>query len=144
MGEATIEKRRYIRHPSDIPIEIGLENVGPLEERSLKNVSFGGICFHSTVAFEPGNIIHIKIPFMRPVFDAKGRVAWCRAVDGNYDVGIEFIAIGDAFRARMVEQICHIEQYRREVREKEGRVLDGRAAALEWIEKYAGSFGGRE
>jgi hypothetical protein len=53
---------------------------------------------------------------------------------------VEFIESKDAFRIRMVEQICHIEHYKNEIREKEGRLLNGREAALEWINKYAGSF----
>jgi hypothetical protein len=40
----------------------------------------------------------------------------------------------------MVEQICHIEAYRRNILQTEGRVLDGRSAALEWIDKYAADF----
>ena len=40
----------------------------------------------------------------------------------------------------MVEQICHIEQYKQDVFEKDGRRLSGEQAALEWIEKYATDF----
>jgi len=40
----------------------------------------------------------------------------------------------------MVEQLCYIERYRREVREKEGRELDSSSAAAEWIAKYAANF----
>ena len=40
----------------------------------------------------------------------------------------------------MVEQICHIEQYRREVLKKEGRRLSSEEAASEWIVKYASDF----
>jgi hypothetical protein len=37
----------------------------------------------------------------------------------------------------MVEQICHIEHYRRAVHESQGRTLSSREAAIEWIEGYA-------
>jgi hypothetical protein len=40
----------------------------------------------------------------------------------------------------MVEQLCHIEHYRKEVRDTEGRILDGEAAAREWISKFAAKF----
>jgi hypothetical protein len=40
----------------------------------------------------------------------------------------------------MAEQICRIEEYKKEIREKEGRLLDGTDAALEWIRKYAKDF----
>ena len=56
------------------------------------------------------------------------------------DLGVEFLDRRDAFRARMVEQVCHIENYRKTVYHTEGRVLAGKEAALEWIGKYAAHF----
>jgi len=40
----------------------------------------------------------------------------------------------------MIEQICHIRQYRAEVLATEGRQLDGDQAAREWIQKFADDF----
>jgi hypothetical protein len=40
----------------------------------------------------------------------------------------------------MVEQICYIEHYRKEVRATQGRVLTAEEAAREWIERNAGRF----
>jgi hypothetical protein len=40
----------------------------------------------------------------------------------------------------MVEQLCLIENYRREVKLNEGRELDPERAAAEWIEAYAADF----
>jgi hypothetical protein len=140
MKEPHAEKRRYIRHPSNIPIEVNPDHDRGRVPKALRNVSFGGICFHSAVPFESGEIITIRIALIRPVFTAKGRVVWCRPVGDAFDVGIEFVDTEDAFRARMVEQVCHIEQYRKEIRERDGRELDGRAAALEWITKFARDF----
>ncbi|MBL8423886.1 MAG: hypothetical protein JNK06_10380 [Candidatus Accumulibacter phosphatis] len=40
----------------------------------------------------------------------------------------------------MVEQVCQIEHYRREVRRRERRELDAEAAAQEWIARYADQF----
>jgi len=48
---------------------------------------------------------------------------------------MQFVAPKDACAARMVEQICHIEDYRNRVREIEGRTLDGEQVALQWISK---------
>ena len=43
---------------------------------------------------------------------------------------------------RMVEQICHIEHYRNELLQTEGREISSEVAAKEWIEKYAHTFPG--
>jgi hypothetical protein len=79
-----------------------------------------------------------------PTFEILGRVVWCKEGSGLFDVGVEFLEPEGAFQARMVEQICHIEQYKKDVLEKEGRQLTGEQAALEWIGKYAADFPGVE
>ena len=84
--------------------------------------------------------MRVKIPFVRPPFETEGRVVWCRRSSSDYEVGIQFIEVQAAFKARMVEQICHIEHYKNEVREREGRELSGHQAAMEWISKYASQF----
>ena len=56
------------------------------------------------------------------------------------DVRLEFISKDTLFVARMVEQVCHIEQYKQDIAAKEGRILSGEEAAREWIERYAASF----
>jgi hypothetical protein len=40
----------------------------------------------------------------------------------------------------MVEQVCHIEHYKNEVKRREGREISGEQAANEWIAKFAGNF----
>jgi hypothetical protein len=41
---------------------------------------------------------------------------------------------------RMLEQVCHIESYRKQVRVNEGRELNDEEAALEWISRNAAGF----
>jgi hypothetical protein len=143
MNENWVEKRKYIRHPSDIPIEVSSHQALPEEKKILSNISSGGLCFKSDIPFKNGTTVSVKISSLRPVFEAKGRVVWCRQKDeGNFDVGVEFMGEEDAFRARMVEQACRIEQYKKEAFQKEGRELTGSQAAAEWIKKYAKDFSG--
>lgn len=72
-------------------------------------------------------------------FTAEGIVVWCREHEG-YEVGVRFDETTHGFSLRMVEQLCHIKHYQREVRATEGRELSNEEAALEWIEKYARVF----
>ncbi|OGS23558.1 MAG: hypothetical protein A2314_03115 [Elusimicrobia bacterium RIFOXYB2_FULL_50_12] len=132
--------RTFIRHPSDIPIEVQFENAEAEKEKYLKDISTGGLSFKSDIMLDENAIIRVRIPLIKPVFEARARVVWCRPENGYYDTGVEFIETEDVFKIRMVEQICHIEHYKKEVQEKEGRVLSGREAALEWISKYANTF----
>jgi predicted ATPase len=132
--------RTFIRHPSDIPIEIHSEGGAPETERHLNNVSAGGLSFKSAAPLAERSIITVRISIVKPAFEATGRVVWCRQENGIYDIGVEFTETRDVFKARMIEQVCHIEHYKKEIREKEGRELSGREAALEWIDKYAKKF----
>lgn len=132
--------RSFIRHPSNIPIDFQLEELVVEGNEYLKNVSIGGLAFNSRSKLDIGSVIRIKIPLVQPVFQALGRVTWCRPEDGHFEVGIEFLDENDTFRARMVEQICHIEEYKQDVLKKEGRKLSGEEAASEWIQRYAVKF----
>ncbi len=132
--------RKYIRHPSDIPIEFDIEGLAAHDAEYLNDISFGGLSFRAKSRVKPGTVIVIKISFVEPEFEARAQVKWCRKRERHYDVGVSFIDPDDAFRTRMVEQICHIEHYKKEILEKEGRKLTGEDAALEWIRLYAARF----
>ena len=137
-----VDHRRFIRHPSDIPIEFSTADGTPPALGHAHDVSFGGLAFEADHCPEPGTIIDLRIPTVVPPFETRGRVVWCRCLAERYEVGVRFLESSDAFKARMVEQVCHIEQYKRDVLKREGRRLSGAAAAREWIEKYAAKFPG--
>lgn len=132
--------RKFIRHPSDIPIEFSIDELAVNDREYLNDISFGGLSFRSHAPVKTGAVILIKIPFLNPEFQSRAVVKWCRKRGDAYDVGVAFDDQEEAFKTRMVEQICHIEHYKREVYEKEGRVLTGEEAAVEWIRRYAARF----
>jgi len=133
--------RKFIRHPVDIPIQVRIDDrFAHHATRDAYNVSLGGLAFHSEHELEPGIVVEIIIPFVRPVFETRARVVWCLARENGFDLGAQLLDPEDAFRARMVEQVCYIENYKRVVYQTEGRLLTVEAAALEWIGKYASDF----
>jgi hypothetical protein len=132
--------RIFYRHPSEIPIDFHLEQLVDTGTDYLKNVSHGGLAFRSTHVIPTGSLIRVRIPLLKPVFEAVGRVTWCRPCDQSYEVGVEFVEAVDAFRIRMVEQVCQIEHYRQAVMTEQGRKLSSEQAAVEWIAKFAGNF----
>jgi hypothetical protein len=132
--------RHYIRHPSGIPIEYRIDEVASGDREHLRNISHGGLCFLSTVPLSKGASIHISIPIESPAFEAQGVVSWCRTANDCYEIGVKFDESDDEYQLRMVEQVCHIEQYKRDALQREGRALTSEQAALEWIEKNAASF----
>lgn len=132
--------RRFIRHPSNIPIEIESRGNAPANPHLTSNISLGGLAFRSDLKFSPGETVELRIPFVRPPFSATARIIWCRKAGSRYELGAEFLDRNDAFMARMVEQVCQIENYQKEVYRAEGRILTPDEAATEWIGKFAAHF----
>ncbi len=132
--------RAYIRHPADVPIEFSpVLDVQP-EKTVAQDVSMGGLSFCSNKRLTVGSVVKVRIPIVEPPFEAEAKVIWCLSRPDRYEAGIEFTTEQDAFSARMVEQVCHIEHYRMWVQEVEGRDIDCEHAAEEWIGKFAQDF----
>ena len=135
--------RKYIRHPSDVPIKVMLDLVEDADDDSddtLTNVSIGGLSFVSSQAIEAGQKVSVCIPILQQDNYLAGTVVWCEKSKKGYEIGLEFEGKKDVFRLRMIEQICHIEHYRKEIKIVEGRELNSEEAANEWISRYAGDF----
>jgi hypothetical protein len=133
-------RREFIRHTVGVPLEVrAVPGSDPVTLES-SNVSVGGISFVSDVNYEIGSIIEIRIGEVDPPFEAHARVVWTSPEGDRFCIGVSFLDANDAFRARMVAQVCSIERYRREVEAREGRVLTAADAATEWIGRYAGRF----
>jgi hypothetical protein len=69
--------RQFIRHPIDVPVEIGLGESGPPSAYHAHDISLGGLAFRSGCAVKPGQEVDICIGCVQPPFQAHARVAWC-------------------------------------------------------------------
>lgn len=131
-----MDARQFIRHPVSLPIE-----VSQLAAEAFC-LGIGGLAFRYDQFAEPGSFLHLRIPVVTPEFEVDAKVVWCRCAEGDIELGVEFLSADDAFRVRMVEQVCHIENYRQEVRAAQGRELSFEEAAEEWIGKFSARFPG--
>jgi hypothetical protein len=132
------ECRQFIRHPSTIPIQFRLGR--QQYKHQVRDVSHGGLCFSSDHAVETGATILVEIPACEPTFHAEGLVRWCRADGDGFLVGVTFNEASVRFAVRMVEQLCHIEAYRRRLEVETGEKLDSQQAASRWISEFASHF----
>jgi Tfp pilus assembly protein PilZ len=132
--------RHFIRHPSDVPIEYSVVGRPRGGHNRLKNISSGGLCFRTRKRIKPGSDVAVRIPVTKPPFEAKGVVVWCNTLSSGSEVGIQFENGPTTFVLRMVEQVCHIEHYRNEILQREGRRLSSEEAAREWIARHAETF----
>jgi hypothetical protein len=134
--------REFLRHTAQVPLEVERAGEQWLALEEGVNVSRGGLAFLSSACPALGDLLDLRIPTVEPAFEARARVVWCRPEEGKYLVGVEFLEAAVEFRSRMVQQVCSIEKYRRDVRAEEGRELSAEEAATEWISRYARRFPG--
>jgi len=137
-------RRHYIRHPSSLPIACRPVGVSPESASTgLCNVSVGGLSFLSDRRYGKGEELELTFPSLRHTEPLRGIVVWMQDVgvrdSGRYAYGVQFSNPDMHFRARLVEQLCHIETYRLTLM-KQGRVLTPHEAAAEWVSKYASRF----
>lgn len=131
--------RQFIRHPTSIPLEFSVDDYQE-DMRNMYNISEGGVSFVCKNKIEVGAIIRIAIRTLKPDIELVGRVVWNNLLDtGEYLVGVKFTE-SEHYRARMVEQVCYIEEYKKKVFQEEGRELSSEEAANEWISRYASRF----
>ncbi len=132
--------RRHLRHPTQIPLELRVARAPEPGAARLADLSLGGLCFRAQAPVPVGAELALRVPLVAPELELRARVVWCRRRGPAWEVGVAFADEAEAHRARMVEQICHIERYREEVRRREGRDLSSEEAAREWIARHAARF----
>jgi hypothetical protein len=130
--------RKFVRHPSSIPIELAVAQTPRCRALELRNISNGGFACVIDEPIAIGAAVQLRIPVIWPDYRGCGVVVWCRSLSKRYEIGIQFDA-QDFFKAKMVEQLCQIEQYRQQVL-RDGRELGSEQAAQEWIALYAKEF----
>jgi hypothetical protein len=133
--------RKYVRHPSSIPIELAVARTASqaASASELRNISRGGFACAVDEPIAVGSAVQLRIPMIWPEYRGCGVVVWCQSAPPHYEIGIEFGA-QDLFKTKMVEQLCQIEQYRQQILSDEGRELGSEEAAQEWISLYAQEF----
>jgi hypothetical protein len=100
------EKRKYLRHPAEVPIEYKASGQSEGNEDQIKDISFGGLCFRTRHYIEPGTLLTLRFPTINSDIELRGRVVWCRQEKYWEEVGVEFLDENEAYRARTVEEIC--------------------------------------
>jgi hypothetical protein len=104
-------QRKYIRHPTEIPIKYKLAGERKHRKDIAKNISVGGLCFQASSFIEPGTKIILKFPDVSPEVELTGTVVWCLEKKDQVDVGVEFEDEDIATRARIIEEICYSKKY---------------------------------
>ena len=136
--------RKHIRHITGVPIEVSLEyapvNLIDSEDDTITNVSLGGLSFIATDRLDISEQIKVRFPAGKENTVLDGKIVWCEKTHRGYEVGLEFDDPEEIDRLKVIEHICHIENYRKEIETREGRKISSEQAAREWVSRFAGNF----
>ena len=106
----------------------------------IRDISLGGLAFAYHWRLAVGVRIEMRFPGLDEHVLLTGRVVRCRREPPQWMIGVAFEKEREVFRMRMVEQICHVEDYRQRMHREEGRTLSSEEAAAEWVERHAAHF----
>jgi len=129
----------FIRHPAGMPIRCRRQGPGP---SATENGSppRAGIFIESDEWIVPGTLLEVEVPSLWCCWKYRAQVLAAESCYGHCELLLGFLDEREAFHARMVEQLCHIEAYRLEVARSDHRTLDLDQAAREWIAIHADAF----
>jgi hypothetical protein len=139
-NQATPRNLKFIRHPTELPLSYHRAKCTPIENISCFENNLVGLSFESNEPVEPGAILDVTVTVYNEDHTFQGQVIRLLNLGNRYEIGLCFSSESSAFRVRMIEQICHIETYRRRLCEIEGCSIDFERAAKEWIEMYSAQF----
>jgi hypothetical protein len=113
-----LEKRKYIRYPAEVSIEYKISGENIERNDYTKNISFGGLCFQAQSYIEPGTVIILKFPTINLHSEVVGEIVWCSEKKETTEIGVKFRNENDAYRARIIEEICYLKNYQKQIFEK--------------------------
>jgi hypothetical protein len=100
----------FIRHPQQFPLEFRRTRVWGWSTREKQAPSGDlGLSFVSQKYIPTGTTMELSIPLRGDVQKFQGTVVMVREIPEGYDIGLWLASADDASRARLVEEICHLE-----------------------------------
>ena len=145
-GPQVVEYRRFIRHPLCLPlafkvIKTATKNNEAQQSQTI-NISLGGLLFPSKHSVEVGAKILIQMPFENKVFHIKAKVVRCIKTSQKklYDIAVTFWRPQEAFKAKMIEQIYLIAEYRDLLSLQLGKEVSLEEASRKWIKRFSARF----
>jgi c-di-GMP-binding flagellar brake protein YcgR len=138
------EKRKYFRHPIQVPIklrELAEQELPPSKFQS-EDLNDHGLCFYSGQGLASGTALRLAIPVEEHIFEVSARVAYSRkdSKTGTFRTGVYFEDMDSAFRAKIAEEILKIQEYRKKLSRTLGYEVSEADAARKWIEQFAKHF----
>ena len=130
----------FIEHPASIPVDISLAPPPINQPLSKLEKPRTGITVPSDEYYTLGSFVKICVAAGDEIHFFVGEVAWIDQDQRGQRLGLVFHSRQEAYRARMIEQLCHIYAYRLQMSQAVGNQVAIEEAARHWIAKYSDSF----
>lgn len=137
MELAKQEKRRFYRHPLEVPIEVQTpKEKAPTASQSV-DVSKAGMRFLWNWKLPKGNVVNIVVPVKKKRFKLKAEVAYSEedTKTWRFLTGVSFLSFPDDFKAALSEQLLEILEHREKLSNELGYQVNARQAASEWLKR---------
>lgn len=136
------ERRKYFRHPIQVPIRLRPAQGGSPVLAESCDVSLGGLNFVWPRKLSRGTLLDIAIPVKEKLFELRGKVMFSREDrrTARYSTGVSFVDFPSAFKARLAEEVLQILEYRKELSREAGEDVSEEEAASRWVREHAASF----
>ena len=145
------ERRSNVRHAVEIPVRFRIlselkqpskPDPALLQSQRTKNISESGLLFLSKERFKSGTLLELTLPIHGTTFTIVGKVVHSSrdSESGLFRSGINFSKSDSVFKIKMAEQVYQIDQYRKSLSAKEGRVISQEEAAERWITVHSNEF----
>lgn len=99
----------FIHHPQQFPLEAKRLRSWGRSTRMESSTGDIGLSFVSRKYIPTGSEMELSIPLRGDVQKFHGHVVLVREIIGGYEIGVWLASADEASRARLVEQICHLE-----------------------------------
>ena len=100
----------FIRHPQQFPLEFRRTRGWGRSAREQQTPNGDlGLSFVSPKHIPAGTKMELSIPLRGDVQKFHGTVVMVRGIPDGYEIGLWLASADDTSRARLVEQICHLE-----------------------------------
>jgi len=139
------EKRKYYRHPVWAPLRYEVLASGHREgELHSSDVCLMGLRFTAREPLPQGALLRVVITLRQQEFELITKVEWQRQIgEDKWDTGVSFLTESNSFKARMLEQVIEIEEYRKSLSAERGSEMTFEQAARLWIEEHANEYSER-
>jgi len=139
VNSADRQPHAFIQHPPAVRVRLCVTADQDIPGMDLLAHGRGGVCVPSPLGYQPGTPLQVRVSLDGTEMRYHGLVLWRRAGPGAFELGLGFATDEGAYRARLIEQLCHIEAYRQRAAAR-GEELDFEVAAARWIARYSGGF----